>query len=63
MDKAKLEALAKLLRDEQRKLLMAAAEHTAMPHNRVLERVAQLELNISYQRPAELTREGFPDRL
>ena len=46
-ERPKLEALADRLRDEQRKLLFAAAEHTGMPHNRVLERVAQLELNIS----------------
>jgi uncharacterized coiled-coil protein SlyX len=47
LDRSKLEALAQRLRDEQRKLLFAAAQHTGMPHNRVLERVAQLELNIS----------------
>ena len=47
MDRHKLELLAHRLRDEQKKLLIAAAEHQGLPHNRTLERVAQLELNIS----------------
>jgi uncharacterized protein (DUF1778 family) len=55
-DRSKLEALAERLRDEQRKLLLAAAEHSGLPHNKTLERVAQPELNISAieNTPAEL---------
>jgi uncharacterized coiled-coil protein SlyX len=45
--KDKLEALLARLKDEQRKLLMAAAETEMMPSNSTLQRVAQLELNIA----------------
>jgi uncharacterized protein (DUF1778 family) len=47
MNKHKLESLARRLRDEQKKLLVAAAEYDGLPHNRTLGRVAQLELKIS----------------
>jgi hypothetical protein len=43
----KLEALSKRLRDEQRALLVAAAETDGMPSNSTLLRVSQLELNIA----------------
>lgn len=43
----KLEKLAQLLRDEQMKLLAAAAETGAVPSQSTLQRVATLELNIS----------------
>ena len=43
----KLEALSKRLRDEQRTLLVAAAEADGMPSNSTLLRVSQLELNIA----------------
>ncbi|MFC3204907.1 hypothetical protein [Aquamicrobium soli] len=42
-----LESLAKLLRDEQKKLLVAAAVTGAIPSQSTLQRVATLELNIS----------------
>ena len=43
----KLERLAQLLRDEQKKLLAAAAETSGLPSQSTLQRVATLELNIS----------------
>ena len=43
----KLEKLAQLLRDEQRKLLVAAAGANGLPSQSTLQRVATLELNIS----------------
>jgi uncharacterized protein (DUF1778 family) len=43
----KLEALSIRLRDEQRALLVAAAEADGMPSNSTLLRVSQLELNIA----------------
>ena len=43
----KLERLAQLLRDEQKKLLAAAAEASGLPSQSTLQRVATLELNIS----------------
>lgn len=45
--KDKLEALLARLKDEQRKLLIAAAETDMLPSNSTLQRVAQLELNIA----------------
>lgn len=45
--KEKLESLLQRLKEEQRRLLLAAAEHAMMPGNSTLERVAQLELNIA----------------
>ncbi len=42
-----LEKLAQLLRDEQRKLLTAAALTGTIPSQSTLQRVATLELNIS----------------
>jgi len=43
----KLEKLAQLLRDEQKKLLVAAAGANSLPSQSTLQRVATLELNIS----------------
>ena len=43
----KLKALAKRLKDEQRRLLLLAAEAQGMPSNSTLHRVAELELNIA----------------
>ncbi|MGN6769288.1 MAG: hypothetical protein ACTHJQ_05485 [Rhizobiaceae bacterium] len=43
----KLEKLAQLLRDEQHKLLTAAAATDTLPSQSALQRVATLELNIS----------------
>jgi hypothetical protein len=43
----KLERLAQLLRDEQKKLLAAAAETSGLPSQSTLQRVATLELNLS----------------
>ena len=43
----KLEALLQRLKEEQRRLILAAAELGLMPSNSTLERVAQLELNIA----------------
>jgi hypothetical protein len=42
-----LEKLAQLLRDEQKKLLVAAASTSTVPSQSTLQRVATLELNIS----------------
>lgn len=42
-----LEKLAQLLRDEQKKLLVAAAATGTVPSQSTLQRVAMLELNIS----------------
>ncbi|MGN6144708.1 MAG: hypothetical protein ACTHOP_14070 [Mesorhizobium sp.] len=42
-----LERLAQLLRDEQKKLLVAAATAGTVPSQSTLQRVATLELNIS----------------
>ena len=42
-----LEKLALLLRDEQKKLLVAAAATGTVPSQSTLQRVATLELNIS----------------
>ena len=43
----KLEALLQRLKEEQRRLILAAAEIAMLPSNSTLERVAQLELNIA----------------
>jgi len=42
-----LQKLAQLLRDEQKRLLVAAAETGTIPSQSTLQRVATLELNIS----------------
>jgi hypothetical protein len=42
-----LQRLAQLLREEQRKLLVAAAASGALPSQSTLQRVATLELNIA----------------
>jgi uncharacterized coiled-coil protein SlyX len=43
----KLKALSKRLKDEQRRLLLAAAETPALPSLSTIQRVADLELNIA----------------
>jgi uncharacterized coiled-coil protein SlyX len=43
----KLEALLDRLKEEQRRLIIAAAEIEMLPSHSTLERVAQLELNIA----------------
>lgn len=43
----KLKALSKKLKDEQRRLLFAAAEMPALPSLSTIQRVADLELNIA----------------
>jgi len=43
----KLKVLAKRLKDEQRRLLLLAAEAEGMPSNSTIQRVAELELNIA----------------
>lgn len=43
----KLENLAQLMRDEQRKLLEDAAESGRIPASNALQRIAYLELNIA----------------
>lgn len=43
----KLKALGKRLKDEQRRLLLLAAEAAGMPSNSTIQRVAELELNIA----------------
>ena len=43
----KLEALLQRLKEEQRRLILAAAELAMLPSNSTMERVAQLELNIA----------------
>ncbi|MHA6642381.1 hypothetical protein [Mesorhizobium sp. A623] len=45
--RTKLDALSKRLRDEQKGLLIAAAQSAGLPSQSTLQRVAQLELNIS----------------
>ena len=45
--RTKLDALCKRLRDEQKGLLIAAAQSAGLPSQSTLQRVAQLELNIS----------------
>lgn len=42
-----LEDLSKRLRDEQKALLVAAAQSEGLPSNSTLQRVSQLELNIA----------------
>jgi uncharacterized coiled-coil protein SlyX len=42
-----LTALMKRLKDEQQRLLFAAAESTALPSLSTIQRVADLELNIA----------------
>ena len=43
----KLTALSKRLKDEQRQLLLSAAEQNALPSASTIQRVAMLELNIA----------------
>jgi uncharacterized coiled-coil protein SlyX len=43
----KLASLSKRLKDEQRELLLAAAEQNTMPSASTIQRVAMLELNIA----------------
>ena len=43
----KLEALVERLMEEQRDLIVAAAEAGGMPANKTLDRIALLELNIA----------------
>jgi cell division protein FtsL len=43
----KLTALSKRLKDEQRELLLAAAEQNTTPSASTIQRVAMLELNIA----------------
>ncbi len=43
----KLDKLSKRLREEQKGLLLAAAQSSGLPSQSTLQRVAQLELNIS----------------
>ena len=43
----KLTTLAKRLKDEQRQLLLSAAEQNTLPSASTLQRVAMLELNIA----------------
>jgi hypothetical protein len=43
----KLAALSKRLKDEQRELLIAAANSGALPSNSTMQRVALLEQNIA----------------
>jgi hypothetical protein len=43
----KLTALAKRMKDEQRQLLLSAAEQNTLPSASTLQRVAMLELNIA----------------
>lgn len=45
--RAGLDELCKRLRDEQKSLLLAAAQSAGFPSQSTLQRVAQLELNIS----------------
>jgi len=46
-ERDKLDELSKRLREEQKGLLMAAAQSAGLPSQSTLQRVAQLELNIS----------------
>lgn len=43
----KLIALSKRMKDEQRQLLLSAADQDTMPSNSTVQRVAVLELNIA----------------
>lgn len=45
--KDRLEALLERLKEEQKRLVHAAAESGGLPSNSTLERVAQLEMNIA----------------
>ncbi len=45
--KSQLEDLQARLKSEQRRLLLAAAGQPGLPSNSILEKVAQLELNIA----------------
>jgi hypothetical protein len=46
-ERNKLDVLSKRLREEQKGLLLAAAHSGGLPSHSTLQRVAQLELNIS----------------
>ncbi|HEY4191385.1 MAG TPA: hypothetical protein VGM46_01960 [Mesorhizobium sp.] len=46
-EREKLDSLSKRLREEQKTLLLAAAQSANLPSQSTLQRVAQLELNIS----------------
>lgn len=46
-ERDKLDELSKRLREEQKGLLIAAAQSAGLPSQSTLQRVAQLELNIS----------------
>lgn len=46
-DQTKLNDLSKRLREEQKGLLLTAAQSPGLPSQSTLQRVAQLELNIS----------------
>jgi hypothetical protein len=52
----KLIALSKRMKDEQRQLLLSAADHDTMPSNSTVQRVAMLELNIAASRTPWRTR-------
>ncbi|WP_170990241.1 hypothetical protein [Aquamicrobium sp. LC103] len=43
----KLEQLSRKLREEQKALILAAAQTSTLPSNSTLKRVAELELNIA----------------
>jgi hypothetical protein len=43
----KLIALSKRMKEEQRQLLLSAADQDTMPSNSTVQRVAMLELNIA----------------
>lgn len=45
--KEKLEALLGRLKEEQKRLIVVAAEAGSLPSHSTLERVAQLEMNIA----------------
>lgn len=46
-ERDKLDNLSKRLREEQKSLLLVAAQSDGLPSQSTLQRVAQLELNIS----------------
>lgn len=46
-ERDKLDDLSKRLREEQKSLLLVAAQSDGLPSQSTLQRVAQLELNIS----------------
>ncbi|MGB3415398.1 MAG: hypothetical protein WBA36_01880 [Mesorhizobium sp.] len=46
-ERNKLDELSKRLREEQKGLLLVAAQSDGLPSQSTLQRVAQLELNIS----------------